>query len=92
MPIVRAQGIAQGLSCLRAARVAGPIGARFVSNGPTGAPVKTSPSDAPTTPPKDSSLIRQEGPGEAMTRHQPDYNATIDHGTSLVPCVHDCAE
>lgn len=82
MPIVRAQGIAQGLSCLRAVRAAGPIGARFISNGPGSAPVKTSPSEAPTTPQKDSSLIRKESPGEAMARHQPDYNATIDHGTS----------
>ncbi|CRG90596.1 NADH dehydrogenase (ubiquinone) Fe-S protein 4 [Talaromyces islandicus] len=82
MPIVRVQGIAQGLSCLRVARTAGPIGARFVSNAPGSAPVKTDPSEAPTTPSKGSSLVRQESPGEAMARHQPDYNATIDHGTS----------
>ncbi|KAL5334518.1 ETC complex I subunit conserved region-domain-containing protein [Aspergillus crustosus] len=46
------------------------------------APVKTSPSDAPTIPNKESSLIQKETPSEAMVRHQPDYDATIDHGTS----------
>lgn len=46
--------------------------------------MKVSPADAPTTPPKDSSLINKEAPGEAMARHQPDYNATIDHATSYV--------
>jgi hypothetical protein len=44
--------------------------------------VKTSTSDAPGTPNKASSLISKETPSEAMTRHQPDYEATIDHGTS----------
>lgn len=27
-------------------------------------------------------MIKKETPAEAMTRHQPDYDATIDHGTS----------
>jgi NADH dehydrogenase (ubiquinone) Fe-S protein 4 len=65
-----------GTACLRASRLAAPINARFVSN------VKTSPADPPTTPRKDSELINKETPSEAMSRHQPDYDATIDHGTS----------
>ncbi|KAJ5567106.1 hypothetical protein N7535_006412 [Penicillium sp. DV-2018c] len=72
-----------GGTSLRVSRIAAPVNARFVSSAPTGTPsVKTSSSDAPTTPRKDSSLISQEAPSEAMTRHQPDYDATIDHGTS----------
>ncbi|KAB8204651.1 ETC complex I subunit conserved region [Aspergillus parasiticus SU-1] len=75
---------AGNLACFRAGRLAAPINARFLStNTGRGDPsVKTSPADAPAVPPKDSSLIRQEGPAEAMARHQPDYEATIDHGTS----------
>ena len=69
-----------GAASLRVSRFAAPVNARFVSNLPNG--IKTSTSDAPTTPNKDSSLINQESPSEAMTRHQPDYEATIDHGTS----------
>jgi NADH dehydrogenase (ubiquinone) Fe-S protein 4 len=72
-----------GGASLRVSRIATPVNARFVSSAPTGIPsVKTSTSDAPTTPRKDSSLINQETPSEAMARHQPDYEATIDHGTS----------
>jgi NADH dehydrogenase (ubiquinone) Fe-S protein 4 len=73
-----------GAASLRAARIAVPVNARFVSsNALKGDPsVKTSTSDAPTTPPKDSSLLTKETPSEAMARHQPDYEATIDHGTS----------
>ncbi|RAO71060.1 uncharacterized protein BHQ10_007072 [Talaromyces amestolkiae] len=77
MSFIRARSIAQ----LRAVRIARPVNARFFST-PTDGSVKVSPADAPTTPPKDSSLINKEGPGEAMARHQPDYNATIDHATS----------
>lgn len=77
MSLVRARSVA----CFRAGRLAAPVNARFVSNS-TEAPVKTSPSDAPTTPQTESSLIRKESPSEAMARHQPDYNAVIDHGTS----------
>ena len=57
-----------------------PINARFAS----GMPPMSSPDDAPTTPTKGSSLINKESPAEAMARHQPDYNATIDHGTSYI--------
>lgn len=69
-----------GAAGLRASRFAVPVNARFVSSSPNG--IKTSTSDAPTTPNKESTLINQESPSEAMTRHQPDYEATIDHGTS----------
>ena len=30
-------------------------------------------------------MIRKESPSEAMARHQPDYDATIDHATSYEP-------
>lgn len=79
MSFIRARSIAQ----LRAVRITRPANARFFST-PTDSSVKVSPADAPTTPPKDSSLINKENPGEAMARHQPDYNATIDHATSYV--------
>ncbi|KAJ5179879.1 hypothetical protein N7492_003089 [Penicillium capsulatum] len=72
-----------GSAGLRATRLVAPVNVRFNSTAVKGAPaVKTSPADAPTTPNKDSSLINKETPSEAMTRHQPDYDATIDHGTS----------
>ena len=79
MSLIRA-----GTACFRAGRLAAPINARFVSAkaGPGGPSVKTSPSDAPTTTHKSSTLIRQESPSEAMARHQPDYDATIDSATS----------
>ncbi|KAI9045050.1 ETC complex I subunit [Aspergillus affinis] len=72
-------------ACFRAGRLAAPLNARFVAtNTGRGDPsMKTNPSDAPAVPPKDSSLIQQETPAQAMARHQPDYEATIDHGTSL---------
>ncbi|UDD55300.1 NADH:ubiquinone oxidoreductase 21kD subunit [Aspergillus flavus] len=59
---------AGNFACFRAGRLAAPINARFLStNTGRGDPsVKTSPADAPA----------------AMARHQPDYEATIDHGTS----------
>ncbi|PGH02965.1 hypothetical protein AJ79_07502 [Helicocarpus griseus UAMH5409] len=41
---------------------------------------KTSPADAPGD--RGTSVARKESPSEAMARHQPDYNATVDHGTS----------
>lgn len=85
MSFVRAGSAA----CFRAGRLVAPVNARFVSHSssraPGDPPVKTSPSAAPTVPPKGSSLINQESPSEAMARHQPDYDATIDHGTSYGP-------
>ncbi|KAL3497045.1 ETC complex I subunit conserved region-domain-containing protein [Aspergillus germanicus] len=45
-------------------------------------PIKVNFSEAPTTTHGESSLIQKETPSEAMARHQPDYDATIDHGTS----------
>ncbi|KAJ6029260.1 uncharacterized protein N7446_011394 [Penicillium canescens] len=72
-----------GAATLRASRIAAPVNARFVSNGAKGVrSVKTTPSEAPTTTHSGSSLINKESPSEAMARHQPDYDATIDHGTS----------
>ncbi|KAJ6086106.1 hypothetical protein N7486_010387 [Penicillium sp. IBT 16267x] len=73
-----------GVAGLRSIRVLVPANARFVSNTAQGTPaVKTNTSEAPTTTHSGSSLINKESPSEAMTRHQPDYDATIDHGTSL---------
>lgn len=73
-----------GAAGLRATRLVAPVNARFASNGAQGsqAPVKTNPSEPPTSTYSSSSLISKEGPAEAMTHHQPDYDATIDHGTS----------
>jgi hypothetical protein len=70
-----------GAAGLRATRLAAPVNVRFVSHGAKGE-IKTSPADAPSTPNRDSSLINKQSPSEAMTRHQPDYEATIDHATS----------
>jgi NADH dehydrogenase (ubiquinone) Fe-S protein 4 len=69
-----------GATGLRATRLAAPVNVRFVSS--VTKDVKTSPADAPSTPNKDSSLINKQSPSEAMTRHQPDYEATIDQATS----------
>lgn len=72
-----------GATGLRASRLTAPVNVRFVSNGTKGTPaVKTDPSEAPTSTHSSSSLISQQTPAEAMTHHQPDYDATIDHGTS----------
>lgn len=74
----------RNMAYLRPGRFALPVNARFVSstNVPGDKSIKTSPSDAPTTPHGRSEMISQESPSEAMARHQPDYNATVDHGTS----------
>jgi NADH dehydrogenase (ubiquinone) Fe-S protein 4 len=72
-----------GAAGFRVTRLVAPVNARFASNVVKGSPaVKTNPSEAPTSTYSSSSLIRKEGPAEAMTHHQPDYDATIDHGTS----------
>lgn len=76
---------AGGASGLRAIRLTAPVNARFVSNGSK--PVKTDPSEAPTSTYSSSSLISKQTPAEAMTHHQPDYEATIDHGTSYAPLL-----
>jgi NADH dehydrogenase (ubiquinone) Fe-S protein 4 len=65
---------------LGATRLAAPVNARFVS-GPSDQ-VKT--SDAPTTTKHGNILINKQTPTQALARHQPDYEATIDHGTSYV--------
>lgn len=70
-------------AAIRPARLVSPVSARFVSNTSSfDRAVKTSPTDAPTTPHQRSDMISKETPSEAMARHQPDYNATVDHGTS----------
>lgn len=75
-------------ACFRAGRLAAPVNARFVTTPPDGTvldkSIKTTPSEPPTTPPSESTLIRKETPSEAIPRHQPDYNATVDHATSYV--------
>lgn len=72
-----------GAAGLRSTRLLVPVNARFASNVAQGTPsVKTNASEAPTTTHSGSSLINKENPAEAMTRHQPDYEATIDHATS----------
>ena len=71
-------------ACFGVNRLATPVNARFASSvAARGTNVrKTTSEDTPTTRQRDGSLINKETPEEAMARHQPDYNATIDHGTS----------
>ncbi|KAL4958004.1 ETC complex I subunit conserved region-domain-containing protein [Aspergillus filifer] len=75
---------AGNMACARAGRLMTYRNTRMLSATAFRAdkPVKSDPSDAPTTPLSESTLIRKETPAEALTRHQPDYDATIDHGTS----------
>ncbi|KAL2814060.1 ETC complex I subunit conserved region-domain-containing protein [Aspergillus cavernicola] len=75
---------AGNLTCSRAGRLMAYRNTRLLSTTAIRAdsPVKVSPSDPPTVRHGESELIRKETPGEAMARHQPDYDATIDHGTS----------
>lgn len=75
-----------GLNSACVSRVASPLNSRYISRSlprqsDEQAP-KTSPDDAPTALGDRSSIqTRKETPSEAMARHQPDYNATVDHGT-----------
>ncbi|KAL3476254.1 ETC complex I subunit conserved region-domain-containing protein [Aspergillus californicus] len=75
---------AGNMACSRAGRLIAYRNTRMLSTTAIRAdsPVKVSPSDAPTIPHSQSDMIRKETPSEAMARHQPDYDATIDHGTS----------
>ncbi|KAL4800005.1 ETC complex I subunit conserved region-domain-containing protein [Aspergillus venezuelensis] len=75
---------ARNMACTRAGRFMTYRNTRMLSATAFRAdkPVKSDPSAAPTTPLSESTLIRKETPAEALTRHQPDYDATIDHGTS----------
>ncbi|EER24172.1 NADH-ubiquinone oxidoreductase 21 kDa subunit, mitochondrial precursor, putative [Coccidioides posadasii C735 delta SOWgp] len=87
MSLLRPGRININAGCARAARLAYPVNARFVSSSAPRqldekAP-KTSPEDAPTDVSRGGSMIRRESPSEAMARHQPDYNATVDQATSL---------
>ncbi|EEH22562.1 hypothetical protein PABG_04773 [Paracoccidioides brasiliensis Pb03] len=65
------------LACRTNVRYLGKTASQEQSEAP-----KTTPADAPTAVARGSSMIRKETPAEAMARHQPDYNATVDHGTS----------
>ena len=78
MSLLRVGGAAR----LRATRLAVPVNARFVS-GPSDQ-VKTSPAGTPTNTRYGTSLVNKESPAQALARHQPDYEATVDHGTSCV--------
>ncbi|KAK2806185.1 NADH:ubiquinone oxidoreductase 21kD subunit [Emmonsiellopsis sp. PD_5] len=69
---------------LRATQLACRTNARYFSQSPAQQAEetpKTSPEDAPTDVSR-STVVRKETPSQAMARHQPDYNATVDHGTS----------
>ncbi|KAF2473937.1 NADH-ubiquinone oxidoreductase-like protein 21 kDa subunit [Lindgomyces ingoldianus] len=43
---------------------------------------KTGPGDAPGATAGESSMIQTESPGNAMAKHQPDYNVAVDYRTS----------
>jgi NADH dehydrogenase (ubiquinone) Fe-S protein 4 len=72
---------AQTPAYFRVGRLVSPVNTYFVRRF-AGTPIKADPSDAPTSPDIESSLIRKEIPSEPMPRHELDYDATIDHGTS----------
>lgn len=86
MPLIRPRILpGAGAPFLRTVRSAYTANVRYLSSSPlrqAEEPPKTSPEDAPSTPSRGSSMTRKESPSEAMARHQPDYNATVDHGTS----------
>ncbi|KAL1652145.1 ndufs4 NADH dehydrogenase Fe-S protein subunit [Diplodia intermedia] len=44
----------------------------------------TSSSDKPGVQAGDASVVSKEGPSEAMAKHNPDYNVTVDYRTSRV--------
>ncbi|KAL4760528.1 ETC complex I subunit [Aspergillus foveolatus] len=77
---------AGNLACSRVGRLVTYRNTRMLSATAFKAETSVKPSssvaDAPTTPLSESTLIQKETPAEAMTRHQPDYDATVDHGTS----------
>ena len=69
--------------------------ARYESRSTADRAVQPSPksdsSQSPAPTAGDSAMIRQESPSEAMVRHnQPDYEATVDHGTSSVNLYFPC--
>lgn len=49
---------------------------------PSMQPAPSDSSEAPAPPAGDSSMIRQEDASEGTVKHQPDFNAPVDHGTS----------
>ncbi|OAX83907.1 hypothetical protein ACJ72_01720 [Emergomyces africanus] len=65
------------LTCRANARYLSKTSSQHAEDAP-----KSSPADAPAALSRGSSITRKETPAEAMARHQPDYNATVDHGTS----------
>lgn len=74
-----------GVACTRTLRSAYALNARYLSSSATrqaAGDVKTTTQDAPATPSTGSAITRKESAGESIPRHQPDYNATVDHGTS----------
>ncbi|KAL4771659.1 ETC complex I subunit conserved region-domain-containing protein [Aspergillus nidulans var. acristatus] len=77
---------AGNLACSRVGRLVTYRNTRMLSATAFKAETSVKPSssvaDAPSTPLSESTLIQKETPAEAMTRHQPDYDATVDHGTS----------
>ncbi|KAI1908052.1 ndufs4 NADH dehydrogenase Fe-S protein subunit [Ophidiomyces ophidiicola] len=77
---------ALGVNCTRAVRFAHFSNARQLSSSATRQADEkvptTTPEDAPTAISRGDSVIRRESPSEAMARHQPDYNATVDQATS----------
>ncbi|EGD98034.1 NADH dehydrogenase ubiquinone Fe-S protein 4, mitochondrial [Trichophyton interdigitale] len=87
MPLLRAGGpSAIGATCTRSIRSAYALNARYLSSSAThqaAGEIKTTTQDAPATPSTGSAITRKEPAGESIPRHQPDYNATVDHGTSL---------
>ncbi|EOD43582.1 putative nadh-ubiquinone oxidoreductase 18 kda protein [Neofusicoccum parvum UCRNP2] len=54
---------------------------RFYSDGVEPTP-KTSSGDKPGVQAGDASLVSKEGASEAMVKHNPDYNVTVDYRTS----------
>ncbi|PGH26854.1 hypothetical protein AJ80_01435 [Polytolypa hystricis UAMH7299] len=81
-----AKAFGPSTACLRAGRVTYPLNARNMSKSSAlqrdEVPPSTTPSDAPGAVARGSPMARKESPSEAMARHQPDYNATVDQGTS----------
>jgi len=76
MSLLRVGGAARP----HAVRLAAPVNARFVSN--PGDNVKFNPIAYPTTTSKGSSVVNKQTLSQSLARHQPDYEATVDHGTS----------
>lgn len=56
---------------------------RYLSNEKSvNPPPKVGASDPPGPGPDNTSMIGQENASQGMIKHQPNYNAPVDHGTS----------